>query len=145
MSRLRSARESEPPRPRLAEDPFSRVLGQRRGADRNDAPKKALRDESRERVLWWWAKDIDEPSHMDLRRWLDACCALERMKLEVFFERFGTSDDGRWVIAAFELSLDATTRTQRVLTVLEVNWVVGTWPSHLWSRLPDGCLRGELA
>jgi hypothetical protein len=128
-------------------DPFSPVMGDRRGSGRPGAAEEVVPDVARKPGLWFW-DDENNPdvggTHMDLRRWLAYCDGRGCTRLEVWLERPAPNAAGRWVIEAWRFPGGGATRVQRVLRSAELDWLEHAWSPHLWSRVSSECWRGEL-
>jgi hypothetical protein len=102
----------------MTSDPFSGVVPDRRGSDREDAD---------DLLLWWWWVGHDEQeggSHMDLRRWLQS--RYEEGWRHMRMERIGSSSQRQIVLRG-----SGTRQVERPLWPSERKWLLGAWPAEL--------------
>lgn len=92
----------------------------------------------------WWHADLQERTHMDLRRWLDRCLreGLRELQLRDLPSGIRETEGDKLLMAS-----DGVQTVERVLRVAEQEWLLACWPSEL--REPDdaagrGGARGRL-
>lgn len=95
----------------------------------------------------WWHADLQERTHMDLRRWLDGCLRDGRLSLRLFdFPVHIRGTEGDRLLSAS----DGMRAVERVVRPIEQEWLLAHWPPELretndTSSEPPGGVRGRLA
>jgi hypothetical protein len=92
---------------------------------RGAAPHVASKDSE---PAWWWRVDIEEGTHMDLRRWLDRCVREGLLVLELRDVPDGIRETyGDQLLSAS----DGAEAVERVLNPRAQAWLLAHWPAEL--------------
>lgn len=91
----------------------------------------------------WWDGDIEDATHMDLRRWLERCARDRLLDLRLGdFPVYVRETEGDRLLSAS----DGKRAVERVVRPAEQDWLLARWPTKLREQ-PDsvGRTRGRLA